>query len=598
MTITLNGCLSFTFADRFNIAVKFVCEGAARDFDLSLKLRRRDSYLENATRTKYGANRGKLVPNIEYTTLVQRHGEANEAMKMKRNKLNPKSQDLTGEVKRVVSELENGFDRYSDEHKSPTVFGSEWKGKALTNTRGEIPPIALTGHETGPVAGFGSTIYFDHETKDKKTDMSATSRLPPMLMKANGTWNGDVELRSAIMQANPLLPRSGVLCDASGRYSEDIMVPGGLPHASNPTGMRESGRSTLRVIPAKDLDRFLREEASPSQLVVVACLREDDPLCRKAEMVVEQVHGAILRGELDNADTDLAATGASGAGATANADNSQYRIIKVAMSESRFMAEQYKIRSLPAFLMFSQSKLVYAGALGGTAVRVAPEVKPWRVLCVEPNFRDQMSTEKMLRKHKYHWDLCMNAAQAAQHKQRANEAAVRSGEPTAGGYDLVLLSDSLPSDEVAMIERNFKSMANPSSKRVLICGFASVTGETGAAKVLASRWSGRKKGITFDADVLLEPRLASVVDVAVTKPLKGTALEDLAEHLDQQARAAGGSPYDQHYKGLTKGGLVAQMAAAAENARRGQYIADGAVGDGSDRVNKATAKISHLIRTV
>ena len=51
VTITLNSCLSFVFTDRFNIACKFVCEGAAREFDLSLKLRRMDTYLDHTTRS-------------------------------------------------------------------------------------------------------------------------------------------------------------------------------------------------------------------------------------------------------------------------------------------------------------------------------------------------------------------------------------------------------------------------------------------------------------------------------------------------------------------------------------------------------------------
>ena len=58
VTITLNSCLSFVFTDRFNIACKFVCEGAAREFDLSLKLRRMDTYLDHATRSKTGSQRG------------------------------------------------------------------------------------------------------------------------------------------------------------------------------------------------------------------------------------------------------------------------------------------------------------------------------------------------------------------------------------------------------------------------------------------------------------------------------------------------------------------------------------------------------------
>ena len=136
-------------------------------------------------------------------------------------------------------------------------------------------------------------------------------------------------------------------------------------------------------------------------------------------------------------------------------------------------------------------------------------------------------------------------------------------------------------------------MANPSSKRVIFCGLAGVKGESGAAQVKGARWSGKRRGISFDNDVLLPPRLASAVDVTVVKPLKAIALEDVSEHIHIQSRLAGGSPFDQQYKGLTKDTLITQMVAALETARRG-LVADTA----SERVNRATASINQLIRTV
>ena len=71
------------------------------------------------------------------------------------------------------------------------------------------------------------------------------------------------------------------------------------------------------------------------------------------------------------------------------------------------------------------------------------------------------------------------------------------------------------------------------------------------------------------------------------------ALEDVSEHIHIQSRLAGGSPFDQQYKGLTKDTLITQMVAALETARRG-LVADTA----SERVNRATASINQLIRTV
>ena len=82
------------------------------------------------------------------------------------------------------------------------------------------------------------------------------------------------------MEQNPLLERSSILCDASGRYAEDIVVPGGVVTATNPTGKRESGRETLQVVDPRDLATFVDERCSPTQLVCVAC--EGSEFCAPA----------------------------------------------------------------------------------------------------------------------------------------------------------------------------------------------------------------------------------------------------------------------------------------------------------------------------
>ena len=65
------------------------------------------------------------------------------------------------------------------------------------------------------------------------------------------------------MTSKPPVPTQAILCDASGRYAEDIVVPGGLITATNPTGKRESGRHVLPVIMPQDLRRFVDERAAP-----------------------------------------------------------------------------------------------------------------------------------------------------------------------------------------------------------------------------------------------------------------------------------------------------------------------------------------------
>jgi hypothetical protein len=61
-------------------------------------------------------------------------------------------------------------------------------------------------------------------------------RIRPALVGPDGRWRTDLDLRKALMEENPPLPRSWVLCAASGRYCNDLVVPGGHVTAVNPTG--------------------------------------------------------------------------------------------------------------------------------------------------------------------------------------------------------------------------------------------------------------------------------------------------------------------------------------------------------------------------
>ena len=99
ITVTLNKSLTLVFTDKFTISLRFVCEGAACDFDLGMKLRRTESYLATAVRTGHGG----LEPQFARTTLAERGEAFNEAMKAKRNTLNPRSEDLSETVSHIVA---------------------------------------------------------------------------------------------------------------------------------------------------------------------------------------------------------------------------------------------------------------------------------------------------------------------------------------------------------------------------------------------------------------------------------------------------------------------------------------------------------------
>lgn len=246
------------------------------------------------------------------------------------------------------------------------------------------------------------------------------------------------------------------------------------------------------------------------------------------------------------------------------------------------------MRSLPTMLMYHRSKLAYMGNVGGCRVRVRPDMQPWRVLLVEPNFKAQIHAEKMLKKHKFHWDLCMTGAQAVSMKQKlgasgslaADVAAAMGAGADEGGeadnaYDCVLVSDDVPPADVALIERAFR--ASRDGPVTVVCGMATVKGEAGAGKVAACRWvnpdptsgsAGQVRGhVTYDTAKLLPERLAAVADLAVTRPLKMTALEDLTEYMKLQA----GVIPEVKFRGLTAESLAKKMYSVLAGARKGLY---------------------------
>ena len=109
--------------------------------------------------------------------------------------------------------------------------GVTWKREALSSTLGELPHLPLNGTETGNFSGLGETIYA------AVLDLSATNSVPKHLATLDGSWKGEVEVRSALRVLNPPLKRSAVLRSNSGRYSEMMVVNAAAATSNNPTGM-------------------------------------------------------------------------------------------------------------------------------------------------------------------------------------------------------------------------------------------------------------------------------------------------------------------------------------------------------------------------
>ncbi|KAJ1449923.1 FAM194 protein-domain-containing protein [Pelagophyceae sp. CCMP2097] len=523
LVLELNRHLRLELHSRADVRVSLSLDGDGpdlkRDFDVGLKLRRSDNYLDGARR----GNTGKLELSFDRMSLAARTTSAGGAAAEKRSRLKPNSATLTHpETRAVVAGLEADFDGYGKTHAAPREFGGAWRGRAAAATLGEVPRLGLTGLECGPVKGLGGTIY--------GAPIAAVDR----------PWEKTAfDLHVALMGANPLLPRSDVLCAASGRYADDIRVPGGKASAANPTGKTESCRLALRAVAPQDLPKYVSQKGG--KLLCVACVRGDDAKSIRAEAVAEALNGAVSRGEVPRGDFEL---------------------LKCDMSVSRAVTEKYGVRALPTFLMFFEGKIAYRGQLGGEAVRVAADVAARRALLVEPRFKDQAWSEKLLRRASVVADLCLSGADAAQKVQKAR------AQPGAAAFDYVFVSASCTPDDCAAVERGLR-LSGGGRAAAFVVGLAELSGEAGAEAHSAAAWQGRRSALSPDVFFLLPPHVAAICDLAATKPLKANAVEDLAD-------AGGGGAAAAARRGLTPQALHRQLLDALSLAKRGVFLADAA----------------------
>jgi hypothetical protein len=156
LSFQLNENITFKFNGvRTEMLLVFQCESFMIELDMGVKVRRTDSYLDHA----HKGQAGRLIPQFEHTTLDDRQEKFAKEMAAARNKLNPRSENLSDMVCDIVSKLEVDFDDIKDSMKLSQGIGTAWKKEALNMTLGEIPRITNTGMETGITPGFSTTIY-------------------------------------------------------------------------------------------------------------------------------------------------------------------------------------------------------------------------------------------------------------------------------------------------------------------------------------------------------------------------------------------------------------------------------------------------------
>ncbi|CAM9626109.1 unnamed protein product [Laminaria digitata] len=458
----------------------------------------------------------------------------------------------------------------------------------------ELPRIRSTGLELGPTRGLGDTIYAENDQDPTHRTGSrggggggvhavrgGTGRGEGVggeggaggggfgevsRLRKDGKWLGELDVRRQLSADNPLLQRCDALQAASGRYGEEIVVPGGRVTVSNPTGKVMTSGVPLRRVPASS---FLEEEVSPDQLVAVVCVRGDDPTCNLVEHTAELANSFLLHQSGVTSTSTAAATAATGgkandigsssssssstpqaAAAPQSQGNDKYQIVRVDFGEHQGTADRYGVKSLPAFLMFLAGRLAWSGTLGGRPVKAAPPetaASGRKILLVEPCAKAQIAAERTMRKFGCSWDLVLNASQALSRMQaqvtRTNSMASRTaGDDRGGGYGVLMISDSIGAAEVIAMEKAFRGVGGQRDEhgRVIV-GLAAVHGDasllpTEALKVVSV-------GFTDCADrkrAVLSPQLALVSDFAATKPLRASALKAIFRHCSRRRASCGG----------------------------------------------------------
>ena len=506
--IKMNENLSFTIMEgsRALMSLQFECDGVKHNLDIGIKARRNDSYLDNARRDADG----KLVIQHDHVTLKQRTTRFNELMQAQRNKVNPKSENLSDMVKDIVATLESKFDTFKADTLGHTGLGKDWKSEAFERTLGEIPRIPISGAESGKFTGFGESIY-----KESK-DIDFAASLPSNLV--NGTrWKADVEIRAALQEANPPIQRTAVLTAASGRYSSMAVIDRTKITPANPTGMMTPEGMPLIHTAWNVLKPQLENDATGSSGPLKCCLvaRRGDPLGLAYERVAELTNLKLAQAR------DAPSSGSPQVGLKKRTRDYEFYNVEVGKDSS--VLSDLQVRTLPTFVVFKAGQMVYAGPFGGRKVKGTAPVARKTCLIIEPTFKYQIAMEKTLRKLGCDTFLTLNASEAL-----ARLSSYTLGGSTGGAaqaFDFVMISERINGHELDALGK--KLGADVKTGRTVIAALVEMLGDRGKKNVKAVKWD--KDFTTHDTGPLLQGSLAGLAKVAIQTPIKAASIGRLRQ---------------------------------------------------------------------
>jgi hypothetical protein len=235
VNMPLNKFMSVSFEDRATLMINYDVTGIKKSFDAGLKLKRTGSYLDTAKHT--GLGRLDVTLN-NYRSLKDGQTDFAETMTALRNKNNPKSVNLSNMVSGIVSDLEGHFDTYIEDKKgTKSLKLAKGKKDARSMTSKELPKIKRTEQDIKVTSGYANELYLsDKEAASYKFDARNTAR--PLLLKPNGKWKSDVEIRLALMkEEHPPLDKPSHIKRSNGHYSYN--------HAARDILPRPEGQQTL-----------------------------------------------------------------------------------------------------------------------------------------------------------------------------------------------------------------------------------------------------------------------------------------------------------------------------------------------------------------
>lgn len=517
VTVKLSEHISIAFKSQEEISLKYEYENIKHTVDMGVKvLRKKPDYLLSAKRLPGG----HLLPLIDHQTLRQRTIDFNASMRAQRNKLNPKSENLSDMVSGVVGNLEDTFDDLSQTMHAKPSLGLEWRETSLDTTKEEVPQIPLCGTETGDHRGLGSTIYIE-ENAMEGFDPSKT--LPKDLMGKNGTWKGSLEIRAALEKANPIMKRTFVLKSASGRYSNMIIVDPSAVTPQNPTGMLRTRGKDLGSLSWRDIKSMFATAPAAiipgSPLIVGLIMRDGQPDCCIAKGITELVNLEMNGDSGDRSSSSSSSSSRAPSREQGGTRKGPVEFVKIDVSADSSILVELGIKSMPTFVMINSGRLCYAGPIGGRQIHLRSKANT-QVLLIEPTFKDQISMEKTLKKNNCDSFLCLDVFQALERLRLISQSASNGGNEMI--FDLVFISEDVSEGDFDALYRKFAGLVK--AKRTVIAGLVSVLGEDGKRNLNAVPWTDYT---SFEVDKVMTGPISQIASVVIQKPIKVSAIRKL-----------------------------------------------------------------------